>query len=434
MRGWKPAPHVLLLLPAFIVLAAVVVVPLLLSLYSSFTPFRLTRPDTIYTFIGFRNYVRLLTDMDFWVAFGRTVLLLTFALNLEMLLGLGLALLVEKATRGQRILRTIMMFPMMFSPVLVGFQFKFMFNDNIGVVNNALQSLGLTDIAIPWLIDGQLAFISILIAEIWSSTAVFAIFILAGLMAMPREPLEAAKVDGCTSWQSFRYVTWPFIMPFAYIAMTIRSLDIARAYDIATRGQRILRTIMMFPMMFSPVLVGFQFKFMFNDNIGVVNNALQSLGLTDIAIPWLIDGQLAFISILIAEIWSSTAVFAIFILAGLMAMPREPLEAAKVDGCTSWQSFRYVTWPFIMPFAYIAMTIRSLDIARAYDIVKIMTDGGPAGRTEILWTMIARTAYSDARMGLANAMAYIAILLSILFTALFFRQLAKARQQIGAEW
>jgi multiple sugar transport system permease protein len=165
-----------------------------------------------------------------------------------------------------------------------------------------------------------------------------------------------------------------------------------------------------------------------------VNNALQSLGLTDRAIPWLIDGQLAFIAILTAEIWSSTAVFAIFILAGLMAMPREPLEAAKVDGCTPLQSFRYVTWPFIMPFAFIAMTIRSLDIARAYDIVKIMTDGGPAKRTEILWTLISRTAYSDARMGLANAMAYVAIFLSILFTVMFFRQLAKARQQIGAEW
>jgi multiple sugar transport system permease protein len=298
MRGWKPAPHVLLLLPAFVVLAAVVVVPLLLSLYSSFTPFRLTRPETIYTFIGFRNYMRLFADQEFWVAFGRTVLLLTIALNLEMVLGLFLALLVEKATRGQRLLRTIMMFPMMFSPILVGFQFKFMFNDNIGLVNNALQSLGLTDRAIPWLIDSQLAFTSILIAEIWSSTSVFAIFILAGLMAMPKEPLEAAKVDGCT-----------------------------------------------------------------------------------------------------------------------------PL-----------QSFRYVTWPFIMPFAYIAMTIRSLDIARAYDIVKIMTDGGPAKRTEILWTLISRTAYSDARMGLANAMAYVAIFLSILFTILFFRQLAKARQQIGAEW
>jgi multiple sugar transport system permease protein len=93
-----------------------------------------------------------------------------------------------------------------------------------------------------------------------------------------------------------------------------------------------------------------------------------------------------------------------------------------------------VTWPFIMPFAYIAMSIRSLDVARAYDIVKIMTDGGPARRTELLWTLIARTAYGDARMGAANAMAYASILLSIVFTVYFFRKLAAARAQIAAEW
>lgn len=298
MKNWKPSAPALLLLPAVIVLAAVVIVPLGLSFYSSFTSFRLTRPETFYTFIGFRNYTRLLSDWDFWVAFGRTVLLLTVALNLEMILGLGLAMLVEKATRGQRLLRTLMMFPMMFSPILVGFQFKFMFNDNIGLVNNALQSLGLTQNAIPWLIESHLAFIAITVAEVWSSTSVFAILILAGLLAMPKQPIEAARVDGCTPWQTFRYVTLPFIMPFAYIAMTIRSLDVARAYDI----------------------------------------------------------------------------------------------------------------------------------------VKIMTDGGPAGRTELIWTMVARTAYSDARMGLANAMAYFSILLSILFTVYFFRKLAAARNQIGAEW
>ena len=292
-----PAP-ILLLLPAIIVLAAVVVVPLLLSFYSSLTPFRLTKPATLFTFIGFRNYATLATDREFWAAFGRTVLLLTIALNLEMLLGLGLALLVERASRGQRVLRTLMMFPMMFSPILVGFQFKFMFNDNVGLVNNALQGLGLTDRAIPWLIEGNLAFFAILVAEVWSSTSVFAILILAGLLAMPREPIEAARVDGCTPWQTFRYVTWPFIMPFAYIAMTIRSLDVARAYDI----------------------------------------------------------------------------------------------------------------------------------------VKIMTDGGPAKRTELLWTIVARTGYSDGRMGLANAMAYVSILLSILFTVYFYRKLAAARGQIGAEW
>lgn len=298
MKGWRPPAPFLLLLPAVLVLAAVVIIPLILSLYSSFTPFRLTQPASLFTLIGFRNYVRILTDIEFWTAFGRTVLLLTVALNVEMLLGLGLAMLVEKATRGQRLLRTIMMFPMMFSPILVGFQFKFMFNDNIGLVNNALQSLGITSQAIPWLIDGNLALFAILLAEVWMSTSVFAILILGGLLSMPQDPVEAARVDGCTPWQTFRYVIWPYLMPFAFIAMTIRSLDVARAYDI----------------------------------------------------------------------------------------------------------------------------------------VKIMTDGGPARRTELIWTLVGRTAYSDAQMGLANAMAYVAILLSILFTVMFFRKLAAARAQIGAEW
>ncbi|WP_043619382.1 carbohydrate ABC transporter permease [Ensifer sp. ZNC0028] len=298
MKLKKLSAPALLLLPAFVVLAAVIVLPLLFSFYSSFTPFRLTKPETLWVFVGLRNYATVLGNAEFWIAFGRTVLLLTVALNAEMLLGLGLALLVNKATHGQRLLRTMMMFPMMFSPVLVGFQFKFLFNDNIGFVNNALQSLGLTDQAIPWLIDGNLALLSIIIAEVWSSTAVFAILILAGLLAMPKDPVEAAHVDGCTPWQTFRYVTWPYLMPFAFIAMTIRSLDVARAYDI----------------------------------------------------------------------------------------------------------------------------------------VKIMTDGGPAKRTELLWTLVGRTAYADARMGLANAMAYVAILLSIVFTVYFFRKLAAARQQIGAEW
>ena len=288
----------LLLMPAIVILVAVIAAPLLFSLYSSFTAYRLTRPETLWVFIGWRNYVNVFSDPVFWQAFGRTVLLLAIALNLEMLFWLGLALLVEKATRGQRLLRTLMMFPMMFSPILVGFQFKFLFNDNVGLINNALQSLGVTETAIPWLINGDLAFFSIVVAEVWSSTPVFAILILAGLLAMPREPIEAAKVDGCTPWQSFRYVTWPFIMPFAYIAMTIRSLDVGRAYDI----------------------------------------------------------------------------------------------------------------------------------------VKIMTDGGPARRTELLWTLIARTGYSDARMGAANAMAYASIALSILFTVYFFRKLATARAQIAAEW
>lgn len=284
-----------LLLPAIIVIVAVVLIPLVFSLYSSFTPYKLTRPSTLWRWIGTLNYQNILTDWKFWSAFGRTVVFLTIVLNLELLFGLGIALMMNRVTRGQRTLRTILMFPMMFSPILVGFQFKFIFNDNIGLVNNLLQSTGISNAALPWLVDANLAMFSIMFAEIWMSTSVFAILILAGLFAMPRDPLEAAKVDGCTAWQTFRHITLPFLMPFIYIAMTIRSLDVARAYDI----------------------------------------------------------------------------------------------------------------------------------------VQIMTGGGPARRTELLWTLMSRTGYVEARMGLANAMGYVSILLSILFTVYFFRKLSAARAELG---
>lgn len=127
----------------------------------------------------------------------------------------------------------------------------------------------------------------------------------------------------------------------------------------------------------------------------------------------------------------STSVFAILLLAGLFAMPSDPLEAAKVDGCNPWQVFRHITLPFIMPFAYIAMTIRSLDVARAYDIVDVMTGGGPAGRTELLWTLVARIGYDNAKMGQANAMAYVSTILSIFFTWYFFTKLVAARRYMG---
>ena len=295
MKKFLNGPWVLLL-PTLIILTCVVLFPLLISLWTSFTPFKLTKPDTLYRFVGFRNYERLIGDIDFWVAFGRTVLFLAIALNLELVFGLGIALLINKITYGQRTLRTLMMFPMMFSPILVGFQWKYIFNDNIGLLNNFLREFGV-------------------------------------------------------------------IQP----------------------------------------------------------------------IPWLVDGVLANISIMAAEIWSSTSVFAILLLAGLLGIPKDPLEAARVDGCNSWQVFKNITLPFLMPFVFIAMTIRSLDVARAYDIVQMMTGGGPAKRTELLWTLISRTGYVDAKMGMANAMSYISIFLSIAFTFFFFYKLMQSRQQLSYE-
>jgi multiple sugar transport system permease protein len=293
-RSPRATPY-LLLLPAIIVILAVVLVPLLVSFWTSFTGYNLTKPATLFQFVGLRNYERLMGNADFWWAFARTIGFITIALNLEMVLGLGLALLINQVTFGQRTLRTIMMFPMMFSPILVGFQFKYLFNDAVGLVNNALFDLGL--------------------------------------------------------------ITAP--------------------------------------------------------------------------IPWLVDGTLAPLTIILAEVWMSTSVFAILLLAGLMALPKEPIEAAKVDGCNPLQVFRHITLPFLMPFIFIAMTIRSLDVARAYDMVRIMTNGGPAGRTELLWTLMTRVGYQNSQMGMANAMGYVSILLSIVFTFYFYRKLVSARAFMG---
>ncbi len=297
MRFFKSPQAIpyLLLMPAIVVILAVVLVPLLVSFWTSFTGYNLTKPATLFQFVGLRNYQRILTNPDFWWAFGRTVGFITIALNLELVLGLGLALLVNRITFGQRMLRTIMMFPMMFSPILVGFQFKYLFNDAVGLVNNALFDLH--------------------------------------IISQP--------------------------------------------------------------------------------------------------IPWLVDGTLAPLTIILAEVWMSTSVFAILLLAGLMALPKDPVEAARVDGCNPLQVFQHITLPFLMPFIYIALTIRSLDVARAYDMVRIMTNGGPAGRTELLWTLMTRIGYQNSQMGQANAMGYVSIILSIAFTVFYYRKLVGARAFMG---
>jgi multiple sugar transport system permease protein len=221
----------LLLLPAILIMLFVIGIPMIYSFYLSLTDYSLS--STTHKLIGFQNYAQLLFDDPlFWASFGRTVLFMTLAVNIEFLLGLGIAQLMAKVIRGQGFLRTIMMMPMMFAPILVGFQFKWFFNAQIGLVNNLLFSITGQPHIIAWLVDKPLGFISILIAEIWMGTPFMVIILEAGILSLPTEPFEAAEVDGASGWAKFRMLTLPMIMPFVYTAMAIRSLDLARAYDV----------------------------------------------------------------------------------------------------------------------------------------------------------------------------------------------------------
>ncbi len=223
---------VLLLIPAVVLILFVVGFPMLYSLFLSFTGFTLLTPKT--NFIGLQNYITLFQDLIFWQSFGRTVLFMFLAVNIEFILGLFIAHLMSRVVRGQGILRTVIMMPMMFAPILVGFQFKWFFNDQVGLVNNILFSLTGKLHIIAWLVDVPLGFITILVAEIWMSVPFMVIILLAGILSLPPELFEAAEVDGASGWQKFRFITLPLLMPFIYIAMAVRSLDIARAYDVVS--------------------------------------------------------------------------------------------------------------------------------------------------------------------------------------------------------
>ena len=203
------------------------------------------------------------------------------------------------------------------------------------------------------------------------------------------------------------------------------ALGLSQLLAKVTYGKNVLRTMLMIPMMFAPVLVGFQFRWFFNDNLGLVNNLLSVFGIKGHA--WLIEEPFGLISIMIATIWMNLPVMTIILLAGTLSLPHELYEAAEVDGASTWQKFRKITIPLLAPFTYIALTLRSLDVARAFDIVRIMTGGGPGNRTELIWTYVARLSIDSTKFGLGSAMSWITVIISLAFTVYLFRQLIKTR-------
>jgi multiple sugar transport system permease protein len=215
-----------------------------------------------------------------------------------------------------------------------------------------------------------------------------------------------------------------------FLAVTVNleyllALGLSQLLAQVTAGKNIIRTLLMIPMMFAPVLVGFQFRWFYNDTVGLVNNFLSVFGIQGRA--WLVEEPFGLLSIMAATIWMNLPVMTIILLAGTLSLPQELYEAADVDGATSWQKFRLITVPLLAPFTYIALTLRSLDVSRAFDIVRIMTGGGPANRTELIWTYVARLAMDSSKFGLGSAMSWITVIISLAFTVYLFRQLVKSR-------
>jgi multiple sugar transport system permease protein len=233
----------LITVPALLIMLTVFVFPLVFSAYTSLHRFEITRPDRT-RFIGLENYATILQDDAFQRALGNTLTYVFVAVPIEFAIGLGLALALATITRGRGMFRTLLVIPQMLAPAVMALMWKFMYNDELGIINHLLREFGVNRPPL-WLTETPLALFSIIIVEIWATVPIFVLLLLAGLLSIPSEYYEAAAIDGGSAWTVFRHITLPLLQPVILVALLIRGMDAFRVFDLVyvlTGGGPALRT------------------------------------------------------------------------------------------------------------------------------------------------------------------------------------------------
>ena len=183
-------------------------------------------------FAGFDNYVRMVGDGRFWQSFWITTVFTSASVILELLLGMGTALVLHQAFQGRSLVRTAALIPWALPTALIGLAWAWIFNDQFGVVNDILLRLGLIDTGINWLGDPILAMIAVIVADVWKTTPFISILLLAGRQSIPDDLYEAHAIDGATAWQSFWRITMPLLMPQILIAVLFRFAQAFGIFDL----------------------------------------------------------------------------------------------------------------------------------------------------------------------------------------------------------
>lgn len=210
-------------------------------------------------------------------------------------------------------------------------------------------------------------------------------------------------------------VTLTFAVCVVFSELVI-GVGLALMLDRNIRGMSVLRTLFILPMMIAPVVVGLMWRYMYHPTVGTFNKTLKSFGLD--GIDWL--GQNALLSVIIADVWQWTPFIFILSLAALQSLPRSALEAAKIDGATSWQQIIHIKLPLMMPVLIVTALLRLIDAFKVLEVILVMTEGGPGLSTEILALRISRTATEFRELGVAAAMSnYLLIILLILTVSMY---------------
>ena len=238
MRGWpiavkrKQWEPLAFAAPSLALIALVILFPLAYSFYLSLQNFDLS-VGSEYEFIGGKNYVEaLFKDQRFLGSVWNTAVIIAPSLSVELLLGLGIALLLSRAVRGRPIITALLAIPAMVSPVMAAMAWRMMFGVKFGAINNLGRQLGLLDVYFDWFATPWLSIVSVVLVEVWHNTPFMMLVLLAGIQSIPQELYDAARADGATPWQRFWSITLPLLKFTMVVGVMIRLIDLTKLFGL----------------------------------------------------------------------------------------------------------------------------------------------------------------------------------------------------------
>ncbi|MBR2764504.1 MAG: sugar ABC transporter permease [Blautia sp.] len=218
----------LIVAPALIITIGIMI-PFAMAIYFSLTNYSFRMPT--YKFVGLKNWIKILTNKDFWKALWVTLRYAFFSTLVEMLLGMGVAILLNKLNNlFSKILRVVLIFPLMIAPITATIVWQLMLNSSVGIVEKFLNLFGIYNF--PWAASPSTALLTVVMIDVWVNTSFVMLLVLAGLQSLPKSPFESARIDGGSAWFNFVNLTLPMLKPSLYIALLFRLMAALQEYTI----------------------------------------------------------------------------------------------------------------------------------------------------------------------------------------------------------
>ena len=216
----------ILVAPALLIFVVITIFPLIFNVIMSFSNWQL---GGSIKFLGLENYISAFENKIFWKTIYNTIRIVILSVGIEYVLGMVLAYNISKMLRGKKLIRVMMLLPMLMAPVVIGFMWKQIFNESYGPLNYFLSLLGFD--GITWISKSGYSLLSIVLVDVWEWTPFITLILLAGFQSLPKEPLESARVDGASEWRIFWDHIFKMLIPASVVAITLRAIETFKIFD-----------------------------------------------------------------------------------------------------------------------------------------------------------------------------------------------------------